>query len=450
MGVALQGWKQIADYLGVSVRTTQLWEEERGLPVRRLPGGRSRVWADTEELEVWRRNADNSEVAPSVENGPDSPPSLDSPLNGTFAESPETTGWWRFKIAPFLKANRGVVITIVFVVVAGAIFLVSSPDGTRNQRSEGIPARWLVERRFLTVMDTAGKVIWKREFDYDLCIPGRETFWVEEPCLRDIDDDGEVETLFAEHRQAASRLTCYSQSGSEKWRFMPGRAVKTRGETFTSFDVRNFEVFRPTAHAALQVVVCSTNVPYYPCQIALLSNRGQVMSEYWHSGHIGMSQRQTCLTDFDSDGRLEILLAGVSNGFKQATLVVLPSEALSGASLEENPDYQLLGFEKPNEKARVLFSRSCLNRRSGEPFNWADAVELIRDSAMVGVTEERGSSVAVLYFLDRRFCLQRMDVVEQFKLRHEALLLAGQIDHPFDRHHCLPNPVVRYLSNIYR
>lgn len=49
----LSGWKEIARHLGVSVRTAQLWEDTRGLPVRRLPGVRGGVYALTEELDAW-------------------------------------------------------------------------------------------------------------------------------------------------------------------------------------------------------------------------------------------------------------------------------------------------------------------------------------------------------------------------------------------------------------
>ena len=53
----LTSWKEIAAALGgVNVRTAQKWERERGLPVRRLPGGRGRVAVDTLALEAWKRN----------------------------------------------------------------------------------------------------------------------------------------------------------------------------------------------------------------------------------------------------------------------------------------------------------------------------------------------------------------------------------------------------------
>ncbi|MGH7024366.1 MAG: TPR end-of-group domain-containing protein [Caulobacteraceae bacterium] len=53
----LESWKAVAAYFGRDERTVRRWEAERGLPIRRLPGGvRSRVYAEVEELEAWRRS----------------------------------------------------------------------------------------------------------------------------------------------------------------------------------------------------------------------------------------------------------------------------------------------------------------------------------------------------------------------------------------------------------
>jgi hypothetical protein len=53
----LASWKQIAEFLGVTVRTAQKWERERGLPVRRAPGKRGMVSADPAELAGWKISA---------------------------------------------------------------------------------------------------------------------------------------------------------------------------------------------------------------------------------------------------------------------------------------------------------------------------------------------------------------------------------------------------------
>jgi hypothetical protein len=49
----LSCWKEIAAYLHKGVRTTQRWERQMGLPVRRLTNSRYRVIAISEELDNW-------------------------------------------------------------------------------------------------------------------------------------------------------------------------------------------------------------------------------------------------------------------------------------------------------------------------------------------------------------------------------------------------------------
>lgn len=70
---ALDSWKEIACYLNRDVRTIQRWERDRGLPVRRLPGGdKPAVYALRSELDAWRRQGRNAHVIRKTAD-PDSP-----------------------------------------------------------------------------------------------------------------------------------------------------------------------------------------------------------------------------------------------------------------------------------------------------------------------------------------------------------------------------------------
>jgi len=54
----INGWKDIATFLGVGVRTAQRWEVMAGLPVRRMPPRpRGSVFALRAELCRWRDGA---------------------------------------------------------------------------------------------------------------------------------------------------------------------------------------------------------------------------------------------------------------------------------------------------------------------------------------------------------------------------------------------------------
>ncbi|MBS1827060.1 MAG: PD40 domain-containing protein [Acidobacteria bacterium] len=57
-GDLLETWKEIAAYLSRDVRTVKRWEDSRGLPVHRLPGGpKSAVYALRSEVDAWRQGA---------------------------------------------------------------------------------------------------------------------------------------------------------------------------------------------------------------------------------------------------------------------------------------------------------------------------------------------------------------------------------------------------------
>lgn len=54
-GEIIESWKEIASYLGITVRIAQNWERDRGLPVHRDGDGpRARVSAYSRELDAWK------------------------------------------------------------------------------------------------------------------------------------------------------------------------------------------------------------------------------------------------------------------------------------------------------------------------------------------------------------------------------------------------------------
>lgn len=57
--MVLTGWKEIAKYLGCSVRTVQRWEAS-GLPILRpTPGLRAHVVAYPKQLDTWMKRSDH-------------------------------------------------------------------------------------------------------------------------------------------------------------------------------------------------------------------------------------------------------------------------------------------------------------------------------------------------------------------------------------------------------
>lgn len=57
----LAGWKEIAEYLRVSIRTAQSWEERDGMPVIRRNGGC--IHAERPALDEWMRQQRSNQKA---------------------------------------------------------------------------------------------------------------------------------------------------------------------------------------------------------------------------------------------------------------------------------------------------------------------------------------------------------------------------------------------------
>lgn len=79
----IQGWKEIASRLGRDERTAKRWEKQRGLPVRRIPGGgRANVYLVESELEAWfGRSRESSSTRPE---------DLQPAAGGSLSEAPST------------------------------------------------------------------------------------------------------------------------------------------------------------------------------------------------------------------------------------------------------------------------------------------------------------------------------------------------------------------------
>lgn len=62
----------------------------------------------------------------------------------------------------------------------------------------------------------------------------------------------------------------------------------------------------------------------------MLSPKGELIREYWHSGHLP----QIAIEDLDENGAKEIYLGGVNRGRQRATIVKLDPDKFSGGSGE--------------------------------------------------------------------------------------------------------------------
>src|SRR5512140_122990 len=107
----LDSWKEIARYIGRDVSTAIRWERERGLPVRRVPGGkRGSVYALTDEIDRWLAGKD---AGPRDVAAPDDPTAASWTTAGSALQaSARGRGRWWIGAA-LLVAGAATLLTLV-------------------------------------------------------------------------------------------------------------------------------------------------------------------------------------------------------------------------------------------------------------------------------------------------------------------------------------------------
>src|SRR6266567_5191212 len=307
---------------------------------------------------------------------------------------------------PQVRARRrfktaAVLAVIAAVGIAGyiSIRMLMANDQPRFGRLEGST---------LAIQNAEGKELWRKAFP-----DGFASDWYYEKSngtrvwFADLEGKGHTSVLFSylssnSPQSHSTTLICYTDRGKEKWRWTPGRELPELQGTPATYKVETLRVLKATERRPPRIVVSSWHDPWWPNQIAMLDSSGKTISEYWHSGALP----NMVLADLDGDGREEIIATGISNGYHQATLVVLDPDQLFGASTEAaRPELQIHGMGIAQERLRLLFPRSDLNRALSQ-FNRATEPALGRGIIRLSVLEcTSPPSCPVWYEFDNIFHL---------------------------------------------
>lgn len=301
-----------------------------------------------------------------------------------------------------------------------------------NHGSVGPPADFRIEVSTLIIVDGRGREIWCHEFPSRLSLPSyQERNLVRRCTFEDLDGDGGVETLFVhvplDFGSEGQTLICFSADGVIKWEFTPGRAVikdTTPREYVPPYFISNVAIV-PMPSASPRILVSSNHYLHNPNQIAILDIDGALVSEYWHSGHL----LSVAHADLDGDGVDEVLLGGVNNGYRQATLVIFDSRNINGASSQ--PGRQILGFDPGTEKAVVLFPRTCVSTDAS--YNRVAELRVTRQQRiMLAIAEgvsEANNPGGMIYELDFDLNVVNARPDSHLQESHRALERQGLLDH---------------------
>lgn len=420
----LHGWKLIANYLGKSTRTVQRWEREMDLPIHRLPAAKAdTVFAFPDELDAWLQKftADPDQKEEVEQFNSDSPEiEMPGPSGVTRPEAKikkaATVSW---------KSASAIAVGLCIMFAATTALI-----GTRWNSKSGDMASFRLENNLLVVLDGNGLERWRHVFPQPLDpLVYSSNRKVAE--FTDVNGDGQKELLFSyipsNYREFSSTLYCFGKDGRELWHFAPGKRIRTGDEEFDPpFHIQEFAVVPSTP--TKKVVLVSEHHMFFPSVADLLSNKGEVLGEYWHSGQM----RSPVVMSPANDGHYTVLLGAPDNEFRAASLIALDIDHFpNGASAQVNPHYQIRDMPIAKESARLLFQRSCINRLR-YPNNHVAAIILENGAPTVLVGETLdGYPAEVIYQFSSKLELRDVSVGDNFLTLHKEFESRHELDHAF-------------------
>ncbi len=390
----LDSWKAIATYLKVSVRTAQLWEQDRGLPVHRVGKmPKPRIRANTRELRLW---LEKQELG-----GPD-----DGPGNRLSARR-------RFAL------TGGLILLVAAFSVTSLLFISSRGAA---------PNRYSYEDHSFRAFDQNGRVLWTRQFpkvDFScIPLPYKPTRFE----VTDIDGDNRNEILFNYLPESAiepGQLICLDDQGRDRWTFRYGGRPSTNAAgaecCYRGFSIRSFDIGGVRYVVA---VSCHTTGPI--SQVALLDPvSGRLLHEYRHPGWLTC----TAAADVDNDSGPELLLGGVNNpgpgyGFPALLAVDVPfvSERTSrpkGHFSELTGDAEIDYLLLPRPEDAVFGAWIVTELAVGT-----------NDSILAVIS---AGQLSLHAYLTPHFEVVKMVATDVFVANHHFFFLKGLLDHPFEQ-----------------
>jgi hypothetical protein len=304
------------------------------------------------------------------------------------------------------------------------------------------PTHGRVQNQVLYVYNKDGEVLWTKpalgmedQFNNEnLAVEGgRRSITID-----DIDGDGVKEVLVISYLPsrllkassfARDSIYCFNRGGDLRWRAGCGEMIRFGEMDFASqgfwevlsvFFVENRKTSRPQLFALALVS------PHWPMKLFELDPKsGRELQSYWNTGGLNM----VLLQDLDGDGNLEIVLGGINNAYRRASIVVLDPSRVDGCG-PTLPQFTPSAVGRGTEKYYALLPRTD----SGEllltsGYNLIIQLFPVGQNRLKTQTKEDTAGVAggVLYTFGPQMQIQSVIADDIFIKRHEQLEKQGKL-----------------------
>ncbi len=306
--------------------------------------------------------------------------------------------------------------------------------------AEAQPASWKIANDALVILDSNGRVLWTKTFDFRLTESAYQNRLAQDEGLQpvvidDINGDGNAEVLFVSEPwlPTSHGLYCFDHRGNVLFHREPDYVVRFGEKTYAPPWRGAFVSTTGLPRRPHGIWFVSTQLEDFPTVLEKLDASGNVKGKYWSNGQISR------VVTGQVAGRSVVFVGACSNEFGGGSLAVLDAEHLSGVSPATKDYYRCGGCPGAAPVAFLVFPSLDVTVAMKQYSRIANVFPDALGQIMVDVLHSVGERLAPElqriatshYTLDPQFRVINGEMGTRVPVIHRVLEGEGLLDHPF-------------------
>jgi hypothetical protein len=330
----------------------------------------------------------------------------------------------------FVSKNwTGAAVAIILTAILTFLFAVDLDDN---------PVALTIDRQLLNVKNKNGKILWTKRVNIDLTLPVGSYPPKMIYKFEDINNDNRKELLlcfeiFDSLKEIINpeKIACYDYEGNQIWQYFFEDSVFTSEKlqqpiyTVLILDIRK--------EGKTKVLYALAKNTYYASAVFKLNAQTgeRLDGTLWNAGHF----EDGIVGDFNMDGKTEMVLSFINNGFERCGLVSINLEKMDG-QLPTSDNYKFSNIGQVQFNRMVLLPVTDYLKYLGARFNFTLPGNLVyQDNVGFRIVTIESTEVtdrtSINYSFDKNLNCIDVECSDDIQIARDSLVARNILKKPF-------------------